>query len=157
MLHKLLQGDALQRTTVEHLVLHSPEKPFTGWIAWQKSFPRHGPGEPCILNSLDPAGPSVMAAPIRMNNRMLLGCKVAKALSSILLTNCVFGLVLIIQLCSTPLKQPMTVGGYILPDERVNSFKLVSQFWFGSAAWKFHCGILGTSGLISYRNCIFYV
>ena len=70
MLYKFLQCDALPRTTVEHLVLQSSEKAFTGWIVWRTSFPRHGPGEPRILDSLDPAGPSVMAASIRMNNWM---------------------------------------------------------------------------------------
>ena len=70
MLYKFLECDALPRTTVEHLVLHSSEKAFTGWIVWRTSFPRHGPGEPRILDSLDPAGPSVMAASIRMNNWM---------------------------------------------------------------------------------------
>lgn len=70
LFHKILQRKTLPWTIIEHFVFHPPEESLASRIVWWASFPGHGSSEPCIIDPLNPAKSSVMAASIRMKNRL---------------------------------------------------------------------------------------
>ena len=58
---------------VEHLVLQPAEKAPAGRIVRRAAFLRHRPDRFCIIHSLDPARPTALAAPIGMDQWVLIG------------------------------------------------------------------------------------
>ena len=56
---------------VEELVLQAAEEAFASRVVRAAALLRHGPGQAVSLAYADPAGPSVMASPVRVADRAL--------------------------------------------------------------------------------------
>ena len=69
--HERVHGDAIPVPIVEELVLEAAEEAFASRVVRAAALLRHGPGQAVSLAYADPAGPSVMASPVRVADRVL--------------------------------------------------------------------------------------
>ena len=68
--YEFFKWNTLPWAAVKHLIFETTKKAFTSWIVRRTTFLGHGASQSCPVHPFYPAGPSVMAPSVRMNDRM---------------------------------------------------------------------------------------
>lgn len=126
---KIVKRDSCPRAAIEHFVFEPSKETFAGCVIGGAALLRHRANETSPIHPFNPSGPSIMAAPVRMDNRMTALWQIGNHLIQHGVD--ALGRVPIVQPTTIPSKQSIMAERYSLPFERANSVISVSNFSYG--------------------------